>query len=526
MAYEPRTPALDEVYLPDGRPRPGMERLHDLIAGMSTEDFGHRARLRDAVLNAQGITFTLSGRERPMPLDLIPRIITADDWRVIEAGVSQRIRALEAFLADVYGEGHIMRDGVVPRRMVTSSKHFHRAAVGINPVNGVRIHVAGIDLVRDRHGTYRVLEDNLRCPSGVSYVLENRRTLAHVLPEVFTGHRLRPVQEYPERLIAALRAAAPHGVAEPTVVVLTPGVHNSAHFEHAFLARRMGVELVEGRDLFCRDATVYVRTTRGPHPVHVIYRRIDDEYLDPVHFHPDSVLGVPGLVNAARAGGVTIANGVGNGVADDKALYPYVPRIIDYYLGEQAILPNVETYDLTDHDQLEHVAANIAEMVLKPVDGSGGYGLMVGSASTPEQRAEALATARAHPRDWIAQPVLDLSTSPTVADDGTVGARHIDLRPFAVNDGNRVYVLPGGLTRVALVEGSLVVNSSQGGGSKDTWVLADPDAGRQRLDEVPAPPAEAPEPNTPPRGAGPSLGDDHRVRQQEEQQQQSGRTPC
>jgi uncharacterized circularly permuted ATP-grasp superfamily protein len=473
----------DEMYGADGEVRPGREGLAGVLEDLGSDELIRRARLRDAHLSAQGITFTLSGRERPLPMDLVPRIVDAAEWQVIETGVAQRIRALEMFLADIYGAGEILRDQVIPRRLVTSSAHFHREAHGVRPANGVRIHVAGVDLVRDDEGTFRVLEDNLRSPSGVSYVLENRRTLSHVVPEIFTGYRLRSVEEYPARLLGALLAAAPLGVADPTVVVLTPGVHNSAHFEHAFLARRMGVELVEGRDLFCRDGVVRMRTTRGSEPVHVIYRRIDDDFLDPVHFRPDSVLGVPGILNAARAGAVTIANGVGNGVADDKAIYPYVPTIVRYYLGEEPLLPNVRTYDLRDPEQRAHVLPRLDRMVVKPVDGSGGYGIVVGSQASDAELATAAASITADPRGWIAQPIVNLSTSPTLVDGGRLAPRHLDLRPFAVNDGERVWVLPGGLTRVALVEGSLVVNSSQGGGSKDTWVL---DHG----DDEPLPPLE------------------------------------
>jgi uncharacterized circularly permuted ATP-grasp superfamily protein len=461
----------DEMHDADGVVRPEQQALADALAQLGAEGLLSRARLRDAHLSAQGITFTLSGRERPLPMDLVPRIVDAAQWQVIETGVAQRIRALEMFLADVYGAGEILRDGVIPRRLVTSSAHFHRQAHGVNPPNGVRIHVAGVDLVRDEQGRFRVLEDNLRSPSGVSYVLENRRTLSHVVPELFAGYRLRGVEEYPARLLAALLAAAPAGVADPTVVVLTPGVHNSAHFEHAFLARRMGVELVEGRDLFCRDGVVRMRTTRGSEPVHVIYRRIDDDFLDPVQFRPDSVLGVPGILNAARNGSVTIANGVGNGVADDKAIYPYVPTIVRYYLGEEPVLPNVETFDLRDPEQREYVLGRLDAMVVKPVDGSGGYGIVVGSKATDLELAKVAERIVSDPRGWVAQPIVALSTCPTVVEGGQLAPRHLDLRPFAVNDGERVWVLPGGLTRVALTAGSLVVNSSQGGGSKDTWVL-------------------------------------------------------
>lgn len=473
LAYGPVPGAYDEMYDRDAKPRGGLAALDHVMADLGPDGLRERGRLRDAHLSAQGITFTLSGRERPLPLDLVPRVITAPEWKTISDGVAQRIRALEAFLADVYGPGEIMRDHVVPKALVTSSNHFHRQAHGVVPPNGVRIHVSGLDLVRDEAGVFHVLEDNLRNPSGVSYVLENRRTLAHVLPEVFTGYRVQPVAEYPDRLHRALKAAAPRDVHDPTIVVLTPGVHNSAHFEHAFLARRMGAELVEGRDLFCRNGFVFMRTTQGPEPVHVIYRRIDDEYLDPVQFRPDSVLGVPGIVNAARAGTVTLANGIGNGAADDKAIYPYVPKIIEYYLGEKPILPNVPTYDLRDGDVRAYVLERLDRMVCKPADASGGYGLMIGPAASVTELDAVAAAITADPREWIAQPVVALSTSPTVGGSGQLAARHVDLRPFAVNDGDKVWVMPGGLTRVALVEGSLVVNSSQGGGSKDTWVLAD-----------------------------------------------------
>lgn len=526
--YEPTPGAYDEMYDDEGHPREGLEALDTALTELGDAGLADRGRLRDAHLSAQGITFTLSGRERPLPMDLIPRVVTDSEWRMVSEGIKQRIRALEAFLADVYSRGDIMRDGIVPKSLVTSSNHYHRQAYGIEPANGVRIHVAGVDLIRDEVGAFHVLEDNLRNPSGVSYVLENRRTLAHVLPEVFSGHRVSPISEYPERLYRALAASAPRDLHDPTVVVLTPGVYNSAHFEHAYLARRMGAELVEGRDLFCRRGLVYMRTTQGPKPVHVIYRRIDDEYIDPVLFQSDSVLGIPGLVNAARAGAVTIANGIGNGVADDKALYPYVPQIIEYYLGEKAILPNVATYDLRDVDQRQHVLDNIDKMVVKPVDGSGGYGLVIGPKATEQELIEAAQAIVDDPRAWVAQPVVKLSTSPTVSSSGSVAPRHLDLRPFAVNDGKKIWVLPGGLTRVAMTAGSLVVNSSQGGGSKDTWVLSEQEddsdvdewsverllASRETTRDKPGGSA------VPPRT---SLPRSHhaRMRQQEEQQQQA-----
>ncbi len=512
--------AYDEMVDDSGVPRAGMGTVADVLNHLGAEGLSERARLRDAYLDRQGITFSLSGRERPLPLDLVPRVVGAEEWDRVEKGIVQRIKALEMFLADVYGPGEILNEGVVPRRLVTTSNHYHRAAYGLVPPNGVRIAVAGIDLIRDEAGVFRVLEDNLRCPSGVSYVLENRRTLAHVLPEVFAGAQVRPVAEYPERLLDALRAAAPSDISDPTIAVLTPGVHNSAHFEHAFLARRMGAELVEGRDLFCRDDRLWMRTVRGARPIHVVYRRIDDEYLDPVHFVPNSLLGVPGLLNAARAGNVAIANAIGNGVADDKAIYPYVPAMIRYYLGEEALLPNVETYDLSDDDQRHHVIDNLGRMVVKPVDGSGGYGLVIGSSATEEQLAEVARTIEADPRQWIAQPIVTLSTCPTVIKEGAVEPRHVDLRPFAVNDGDAIFVLPGGLTRVALPKGSLVVNSSQGGGSKDTWVL---DEGERAVDEEgrPTPPRVTRVRRSAVARQSAPVSADERLRQQEGQQQQT-----
>jgi uncharacterized circularly permuted ATP-grasp superfamily protein len=400
---------------------------------------------------------------------------------MIETGVAQRVRALEAFLADIYGPGKIFEDRVLPRRLVLSSSHFHRQAALLAPPNGVRVHVAGIDLIRDAEGKYRVLEDNLRTPSGISYVIENRRAMTHVFPELFASYRVRAVADYPVYLLAALRAAAPeHAAGEPTVVVLTPGVHNSAYFEHSFLARQMGVALVEGRDLVCRSGVVYMRSTSGEERVDVIYRRVDDDFLDPLQFQPRSLLGCPGVLNAARAGNVTVANAVGNGVADDKALYPRVPDLVRYYLGEEPVLANVDTFLLEDPDQRRFVLEHLDQLVMKPVDGSGGYGLVVGPQATDEQLSKLAGEVSANPRGWIAQGVVNLSTSPTYTGSG-FEPRHIDLRPFAVNDGERVWVVPGGLTRVALPRGSLVVNSSQGGGSKDTWVLAPTGTARDRL---------------------------------------------
>jgi uncharacterized circularly permuted ATP-grasp superfamily protein len=472
-SYEPSGRAWDEMFDEHGVTRPHYGAVHDALGTLTVDDYRERCIARDRSFRDQGITFSLSGEERPFPLDLLPRIIPAAEWKVIESGVAQRVTALEAFLDDFYGAAQVLADGVVPRSLLLSSTHLHREVAGFRPANGVRIHVAGIDLVRDAQGHYRVLEDNLRTPSGISYVIENRRAMTHVFPELFATQRVRPVADYPAHLLEALRAGAPADRADPTVVVLTPGVHNAAYFEHAFLARQMGIPLVEGRDLVCRDGVVFMRNTSGRQRVDVVYRRVDDDFLDPLQFRPDSVLGCAGIVNAARMGSVTIANAVGNGVADDKALYSHVPDLIRYYLAEDPILANVDTFDLRDRDQRTHVLDRLDELVIKPVDGSGGYGVLVGPSASDEQIEEMQRRVLENPRGWIAQEVVQLSTSPTHTDEG-FAPRHVDLRPFAVNDGNRVWVAPGGLTRVALPEGSLVVNSSQGGGSKDTWVLTPP----------------------------------------------------
>ena len=507
-------PAYDEMFDRAGTARSAYRALMHALAPATPADLQARADALGRAFVDQGITFQLSGQERPFPLDLVPRVITAAEWAKLERGIVQRVLALEHFLADVYGEMQIIRDGVVPKRLVTSCAHFLREAAGIVPPNGVRIHVAGVDLIRDEDGTFRVLEDNLRCPSGVSYVMENRRTMARVFPDLFATYRVRPVGDYATHLLRALRNAAATNESDPTVVVLTPGVHNSAYFEHSLLARQMGVELVEGRDMLCRDNLVYMRTTQGERRVHVIYRRIDDEFLDPVHFRHDSVLGVAGLLNAARAGNVVIANAVGNGAGDDKLVYTYVPTMIEYYLGEKPLLPNVRTYRCWEADDRAYVLQHLSELVLKPVEGSGGYGILFGPVASAKELAAAKRAVRTDPRGWIAQPVVQLSTVPTKIGD-QLAPRHVDLRPFAVNDGNSVFVLPGGLTRVALPEGSLVVNSSQGGGSKDTWVLASRGAVDRELGEaavsrsLPVRPASE-------HGPEPTAG------QQQQQQQQVG----
>jgi uncharacterized circularly permuted ATP-grasp superfamily protein len=505
--------AFDEMFGRDETPREPYAALFDTLRMLTNEEFAERCATRDRSFRDQGITFSLSGEERPFPLDLVPRVIAPDEWALIERGVAQRVRAHEMFLADVYGAGECFEDGVIPRRLVYSSSQFHREAVGITPPNGVRVHVSGIDLIRDEHGTFRVLEDNLRTPSGISYVVENRRAMSQVFPELFASHRVLPVATYPARLLEALRAAAPGGVDQPTVVVLTPGMYNAAYFEHSFLARQMGVELVEGRDLVCRNNVVRMRTTTGERRVHVIYRRLDDEFLDPVQFRADSTLGVAGLLNAARAGEVTIANAIGNGVADDKLVYSYVPELIRYYLGEDPILPNVHTYRLDDPDVRDTVLDRLDELVLKPVDASGGYGLVIGPQASDKQLATLRDAIIGDPRGWIAQEVVHLSTSPTHA-EGKFQPRHIDLRPFAVNDGNRVWVLPGGLTRVALGEGELIVNSSRGGGSKDTWVLAG--TGRSPA----AAPPERVEISAARQDVGPALDSFSSQHDQQQQQQQ------
>jgi uncharacterized circularly permuted ATP-grasp superfamily protein len=463
--------AWDEMFDVNGETRPDYRSLYEHVQTLSRSDFDERCATRDRVFRDQGVTYAYSGEERPFPLDLVPRVISASEWTTIAQGVAQRVRALERFLDDVYGPGEIMLAGVVPRRIVVTSSHYRRACAGIAPPGGVRVHIAGIDLVRDAAGQMCVLEDNLRIPSGVSYVVENRRAMTHVFPELFAAHRVQPVSDYPARLLQALCASAPRGVDEPTVVLLTPGVHNAAYFEHSFLARQMGVELVEGRDLVCRDNVLYMLTTRGEERVDVVYRRVDDEYLDPLHFLPTSMLGCAGMVNAARAGNVTIANFLGNGVADDKAVYPYVPAMIDFYLGERPLLPNVETFMVDEPEVRAWALERLDELVWKPTDGSGGSGIVIGPKADEQTLLELCAAVQLEPRSWIAQRPVALSTAPTYV-ESALQPRHLDLRPFALNDGQNIWVVPGGLTRVALGEGNLIVNSSQGGGSKDTWVLA------------------------------------------------------
>ena len=435
----------------------------------------------EMIFRRVGITFAVygakdedgSGTERLIPFDLIPRIIPAHEWREMEKGLKQRVTALNRFVHDVYHEQAILKAGIVPGEQVFKNAQFRPEMMGVAVAGDIYSHIAGIDIVRaanpDGSGSYYVLEDNLRVPSGVSYMLENRKMMMRLFPELFAGHRIAPVAHYPDLLLETLRAVAPSGVNEPTVVVLTPGMYNSAYFEHAFLAQQMGVELVEGQDLFVKDNYLYMRTTQGPRRVDVIYRRVDDDFLDPEAFRPDSTLGCAGLLGVYRAGNVTLCNAIGTGVADDKSIYPYVPKMIEFYLGEKPILQNVPTWLCRDDDDLKYVLDHLGELVVKEVHGAGGYGMLVGPAASQAEIEAFRGALKANPSNYIAQPTLALSSCPTFVDSG-IAPRHIDLRPFVLS-GKTVQMVPGGLTRVALKEGSLVVNSSQGGGTKDTWVL-------------------------------------------------------
>ncbi len=475
FAYEPGE-FWDEMFEARGHVRDHYTSLARELSTLSRAEVERRQRAADLSFQARGITFAVNqaaeGVEKIMPFDLVPRIITANEWRTIERGLEQRVRALNLFLRDIYHEATILRAGVVPSEVVLGSRGYVREVHGMDVPLGVYTHVVGSDLVRDSSGEFYVLEDNLRTPSGVSYVVENRRVLKRVWSQIFHDYDVRPVEGYAQDLLEVLRAVAPDDAdGEPTVVLLTPGVYNSAYFEHAFLAKGMGVQMVEGSDLFVDDGFVYMRTTTGPQRVHVIYRRVDDEFLDPLAFRGDSALGVPGLLASYRMGHVNIANGIGAGVADDKAVYAYVPSIIRYYLDEDPILPTIRTYLPTAPDDLQYVLEHLDALVVKAVNESGGYGMLVGPHSTAAQREDFRARILANPRGYIAQPTLSLSRHPCWVEDHFEG-RHVDLRPFVLF-GQDVKLTPGGLTRVALRRGSLVVNSSQGGGGKDTWVLAD-----------------------------------------------------
>ena len=464
----------DEMFFDDGTPRPEARALLDRIDGLPEGELERRHAAAERALLATGITFTVygdqTGTERIFPFDIIPRILAAAEWDRLDRGLRQRIRALNLFIDDVYHEQKIVADGVIPLDVVRSSEGFREPCIGLDPPDGVWCHITGTDLVRDGDGTVYVLEDNLRCPSGVSYVLENRDVMKKTFPKVFEGLGVRPVVDYPSRLIGLLEDLAPKELTRPSVAVLTPGIYNSAYFEHSFLARQMGVELVEGRDLVVSGGWVHMRTTRGLERVDVIYRRVDDDFLDPECFRQDSVLGVAGLMEVYKQGKVALVNAPGTGVADDKVVYAYVPEMIKYYLDEEAIIPNVPTYLCWRDEDRRYVLDHLDTLVVKAANASGGYGMLIGPHATAKERRDFAERIQRTPRNYIAQPTLSLSRVPTRIDD-TFEGRHVDLRPYILH-GRDIYVLPGGLTRVALRKGSLVVNSSQGGGSKDTWVLA------------------------------------------------------
>lgn len=469
----PPTGIFDEMLLATNQPRPSYHNYHQWLAGVAEQELRSKRSEADLLFQRVGITFAVygeeEGAERLIPFDFVPRIIPSDEWRLLERGLKQRVAALNAFLKDIYSEQAIIRAGIVPADNVLCNAQYQLAMQGISLFRDLYAHIAGIDLIRHNDGNYYVLEDNLRVPSGVSYMLENRKMMMRLFPALFAEHRIAPVEHYPNLLLRTLREATP--VDNPTVVVLTPGRYNSAYFEHAFLAREMGVALVEGQDLFIKNEKLFMRTTTGPRQVDVIYRRIDDAFLDPLAFRSDSMLGVPGLLSVYRAGNVVLSNAIGTGVADDKSMYPYVPDMVRFYLGEEPVLHNVPTWCLRNPDDLAYVDENLAELVVKEVHGAGGYGMLVGPAATKAEIAHFRELIRQNPHNYIAQPTLSLSTCPTLVDEG-IAPRHIDLRPFVLS-GTETRIVPGGLTRVALKKGSLVVNSSQGGGTKDTWVLAD-----------------------------------------------------
>ena len=471
--YELDQAFFDEMFDQTGIARGSYDALFQRLLSMKPGELDNYQQNANLSFLNQGITFTVygneGGTEQIFPYDLLPRIITAPEWTTIERGLEQRLRALNAFLKDIYGEGRILSDRAIPRELIYTCKHYRRELRGLHPPRDAWVSICGTDIIRTGDGTFTVLEDNLRVPSGVSYMLTSRQVMKQVLPSLFRDHAVRPVDHYAQVLLSTLRSLAPPHISEPTIVVLTPGVYNSAYFEHTFLARQMGVELVEGRDLMVHDNVVYMRTTSGLQRVDVIYRRVDDDFIDPLAFRADSSLGVPGLLNAYRAGNVALSNALGTGVADDKAVYAYVPQMIRYYLGEEPILPNVETYLCGDPPQMNHVLANLDKLVVKAVGEAGGYGMLIGPHSTKAEQDEFAAKIKDNPRNYIAQPTLSLSRAPCFI-DGEVDSRCVDLRPFVLF-GERVQIVPGGLTRVAFKKGSLVVNSSQGGGSKDTWVL-------------------------------------------------------
>jgi uncharacterized circularly permuted ATP-grasp superfamily protein len=464
---------FDEMFAAPGEVRPHYNKLFARFKEMEREEFERKRALAASTFLTQGVTFTVynddQGTERIFPFDLVPRIIPAPEWDLIERGLVQRITALNLFLHDIYHTQNILRDGVIPKQIIWEAEHFRPEFMHFDVPRNIYIHICGTDLIRDQDGTYLVLEDNARCPSGVSYVIENRQTMKRTFPSLLGQYRVRPVEDYSQELLNVLRHIAPGGKTEPTVALLTPGVHNSAYFEHSFLARSMGIEIVEGRDLVAQGGKVFMRTTKGLKPVDVIYRRINDDFLDPQVFRKDSGLGVPGLVEAYRDGNVSLANSIGTGIADDKAVYHFVPKMIRYYLGEDPILPNVPTYLATVKEDLAYILEHLPELVIKAVNESGGYGMLIGPQASKAECERFREKVKKNPRNYIAQPVVPLSRAPAFCDESMQG-RHIDLRPFVLY-GEKVTIIPGGLTRVALRSGSLVVNSSQGGGSKDTWIL-------------------------------------------------------
>lgn len=470
-AYDPGE-FYDELYEEKGQPRPESSLLLRKFASLPEGELRKRQQAAERVILNMGMTFGVydsdGGHEQIFPFDIVPRIVTAQDWELIESGLAQRLRALNLFINDVYHEQRIIKDGVVPSDLIYSSKGFLQACRGLDPPRGIWCHIAGIDLVRVGDGRYYVLEDNMRCPSGVAYVLEARQVMKRTFPELFDAYRVRPVDGYPSQLLDTLRCLS--DLPDPTVVILTPGIYNSAYYEHSLLAQKMGVELVEANDLVVVDGSVHMRTTKGLQRVDVIYRRINDDYLDPLAFRRESVLGVPGLMDAYKKGRVALANAPGTGVSDDKAIYAYVPKIIDYYLAEKPILPNVPTYLCSERQDLLYVLDHLDQLVVKATNEAGGYGMLIGPQASQQERAEYALRIKTDPRNYIAQPTLALSRVPTLVEDHLEG-RHVDLRPYVLY-GQSVYVLPGGMTRVALRKGSLVVNSSQGGGNKDTWVLS------------------------------------------------------
>lgn len=475
---------FDELIRPNGKPRSGSEILVERISELPDEELRLRQDAIDRALLRMGITFTVygdeSGTEKIFPFDLIPRIVQAFEWRHIEAGLKQRIRALNCFIDDIYHDQNIIKEGIIPREMLEKAKSFRPQCVSLKPPHRIWCHITGTDLVRDQDGGIYVLEDNLRCPSGVSYVLQNRSVMKRSFPQIFADSKVRPVIDYPSRLYQTLAYLSPHGKPDPTIVVLTPGIYNSAYYEHSFLAQQMGIPLVQGEDLLVQDDCVYMRNTEGFQQVDVIYRRIDDDFMDPEAFRSDSMLGVPGLMRAYRQGNVALANAPGTGVADDKVIYAYVPEMIKFYLNETPSIPNVKTFICEREDDRKYVLEHLSELVVKAANEAGGYGMLIGPHSTKEEQDKFAALIKADPRNYIAQPTLSLSRVPTVIGDHFEG-RHVDLRPYILY-GESIWVLPGGLTRVALKKGSLVVNSSQGGGSKDTWVLADLDVAQDQSD--------------------------------------------